>query len=288
MALAKSLMFDAAIVGPSVAIAAMKSRCESYASGIAIGGGVALGALLISKFVRGSISGSFPSFFSSSTIHTSASASSSTSTSGIPGPEQVFNLIKKRRSVFPRDYNGQPVSRDIINKLLEAGNWAPSNGLSQPYRFVVFEGEERYKLQDIMVELLRSKSPPEEAEQRVKRFERKRVHWPKVPTMIALCCKLDYSDDESLSKKKRNPEWEEFCSVGACTQNMMLLATSYGIASYWASFPDIVREADEFKQFLGISTKDRCLGFLILGQSDVIDSYRGARKDVADKTVFRE
>jgi hypothetical protein len=45
-----------------------------------------------------------------------------------PTPEQVLGLIKKRRSIFPKDYDGSAPPREHIEQMLEAANWAPTHG----------------------------------------------------------------------------------------------------------------------------------------------------------------
>ena len=42
------------------------------------------------------------------------------------------------RSIFPKDYNGEEVDRQVILEMLEAANWAPNHGemggvVWQPY-----------------------------------------------------------------------------------------------------------------------------------------------------------
>ena len=64
----------------------------------------------------------------------------------------VLEAIKDRRSV--RSYKPEPIPRDIINTIIEAGNLAPSRGRMedgtiqfQPWRFVVVDDPEfRLKL----------------------------------------------------------------------------------------------------------------------------------------------
>ena len=46
---------------------------------------------------------------------------------------ETLQLIKARRSIFPKDYNGNNVPEDYINLMLEASNWAPTHGLTQPW-----------------------------------------------------------------------------------------------------------------------------------------------------------
>ena len=50
----------------------------------------------------------------------------------------IFDLIKKRRSVFPAQYNDKPIAKTDIEKILEAANWAPTHKKTEPWRFKVF------------------------------------------------------------------------------------------------------------------------------------------------------
>ncbi len=61
----------------------------------------------------------------------------------------ILEVIKTRRSI--RKYKPAPVSEEEINKILEAGRWAPSANNSQPWRFIVLRSEEvRRKLADTL------------------------------------------------------------------------------------------------------------------------------------------
>ena len=55
-----------------------------------------------------------------------------------PGGSEILQLIRRRRSIFPKDYSGAPVPRHLIHRALEAANWAPTHGKTEPWRFVVF------------------------------------------------------------------------------------------------------------------------------------------------------
>ena len=50
----------------------------------------------------------------------------------------VFELIKKRRSVFPAQYTNQAINKSEIEKILESANWAPTHKKTEPWRFKVF------------------------------------------------------------------------------------------------------------------------------------------------------
>lgn len=74
---------------------------------------------------------------------------------GLPPSEHVAALIKKRRSIFPRDFNGQKVECEHIEAMLEAANWAPTHNLTEPWRFVVIEGDSKEQFEDLTIDACR-------------------------------------------------------------------------------------------------------------------------------------
>jgi hypothetical protein len=66
-----------------------------------------------------------------------ASTAAAASVSHLPTPEQLSLLIKTRRSIVPKHMTGETVPQDSIETILEAANWAPTHGRTEPWRFVV-------------------------------------------------------------------------------------------------------------------------------------------------------
>jgi nitroreductase len=61
----------------------------------------------------------------------------------------ILEVIKTRRSI--RRYKPDPISEEEINRILEAGRWAPSADNSQPWSFIVLRSPEvRKKLADTL------------------------------------------------------------------------------------------------------------------------------------------
>merc|ERR1711937_970250 len=50
----------------------------------------------------------------------------------------VEKAIIERRSLFMPDLNGDDAPEEAIKRMLEAANWAPTHGKTQPWRFTVF------------------------------------------------------------------------------------------------------------------------------------------------------
>ena len=53
---------------------------------------------------------------------------------------EVLEAIRTRRSI--RHFKPEPVPPELIEKLLEAGRWAPSSANSQPWEFIVIADPE--------------------------------------------------------------------------------------------------------------------------------------------------
>jgi len=53
----------------------------------------------------------------------------------------VLQAIKKRRSV--RRFTSEPITREQVEAILEAGRWAPSGKNTQPWRFVVVQSPDK-------------------------------------------------------------------------------------------------------------------------------------------------
>ena len=62
----------------------------------------------------------------------------------------ILNLIKRRRAVFPVQYNDQAIDKEILLKILEAANWAPTHRRTEPWRFKIVQGEGLVRLGEFM------------------------------------------------------------------------------------------------------------------------------------------
>ena len=154
--------------------------------------------------------------------------------------------------MYPNQYNGTPVEKEIIERLLQAANWAPSHKKTEPWRFRVLQGESQNRLGEFLQQkYLETNSDP-------KQFRaRKLLENPgKAGAIIAICMQRD--------PEERLPEWEEIAATAMAVQNMWLCATELGVGAYWSS-PGLIRYMHEF---FDLSAGERCLGFFYLGYYD--------------------
>ena len=52
--------------------------------------------------------------------------------------EEFNNILRKRRSVFPVQFNGEIIDDLIIKEILINANTAPTHKITQPWLFKVF------------------------------------------------------------------------------------------------------------------------------------------------------
>lgn len=181
----------------------------------------------------------------------------------------IFDLIKQRRSVFPAQYNNEPIAKSDIVKILEAANWAPNHKSTEPWRFKVLQGDSQRRLGEFLSAKYQELDPKPKQMKINKLLENPTL----AGAVIAICMQRDLK--ESL------PEWEEIAAVSMAVQNMWLCCTELGIGSYWSS-PGIIKYMDEF--FI-LNEGEKCLGFFYMGNFDG-DLPKQTRTPVADKTVW--
>jgi len=183
--------------------------------------------------------------------------------------EEISQLIKARRSVFPDMYEDREISDDTIKLILENANWAPTHKKTEPWRFKIFKkGDSLQRLSDYLSGYYKSNTPEEKfSEIKYKKMQAKPL---KSACVIALCMHVD--PNSGL------PEWEEVAAVSCAVQNMWLTCTALGIGSYWGS-PKAMLEANDF---LNLGEHEKCLGIFFMGYQKPIE-LKSTRGDVEDK-----
>ncbi|MCR9290775.1 MAG: nitroreductase [Bacteroidetes bacterium] len=188
-------------------------------------------------------------------------------------PEQINELIRRRRSIFPKMYNGKPIPKEIIEEVLENANWAPTHRLTEPWRFKIFRGSSLKNLAEYSANYYKEHTPPEKYQ------ETKYQKTLKKPTqsdcVIALCMKRD--------EKERIPEWEEVASLACAVQNMWLTCTAYGVGCYWSS----PKSALEGRDIFNLKTGEKCYGLFYMGYHDLGD-IPAKRSPIENKVEWME
>ena len=208
----------------------------------------------------------------------------------LPNKEAALNLIKSRRSIMPKDLNGEEVTREEMDFLLEAANWAPTHKRNEPWRYTVIQGGAGASDYLDTVEEWYSEHKEEITDQEYQQFTMKiagcKNVWPgKVSHLIIIGMK------RQAQEGKRLPEWEEICAVAASVQNLHLALTSISdLGGFWSSLNwcRSWRDSAAMREFCGLEDEeDRVFGCMVIGRVDSDKSFRGHRGDVGEKVIWK-
>ncbi|CCO22343.1 nitroreductase family protein [Maridesulfovibrio hydrothermalis] len=132
----------------------------------------------------------------------------------------VLEALINRRSI--RKFTDEPVSREDITAILEAGRWAPSGRNNQPWRFMVIHQDDH----------------------RAAKLSECTKYGHIVKEAKVLFCIL--LERESIYNKMKDHQ-----GTGGCIQNMMLAAHSLGIGTVWLG--EILNQEKQVLDILGLS-----------------------------------
>ena len=166
----------------------------------------------------------------------------------------LSGIIRQRRSVKPALMDPEkPVDAALLDTLLENANWAPTHGLTEPWRFTVFTGSARQKLAGFLQGLYQVLTPAHAFKK--EKLEKLGRNPLLAPVVLAICMQR--------GNNAKIPELEEVEAVACAVQNLHLSASAAGLAGFWST-PPILSSA-EMRAFLGLGDKDACLGLFYLG-----------------------
>ena len=191
----------------------------------------------------------------------------------------VIETIKKRRSV--RSYKPDPVPRDAIEAIIDAGNWAPTGLNQQCWRFVVVEGG-----------LFKPKLFKAALPTWVKAFD----HWIEsqndsireyLGDLFSRCLGWPSQSYEEMLRQGRDLAdgmyWGApvviFCigtaahAAQECAmvcQNMMLAATALGLGSCCVGFGARVTDDEEIVEALELKEHEKIYGPIVVGYPEIV------------------
>ena len=161
---------------------------------------------------------------------------------------ETLKTIKERRSI--RAFAKDEISDEQIRVLLQAANEAPSAHNQQSWRFIVLTGQKKHKLAELVAEGAFRFSRPAQA---LLRMSARSI--ASAPVVIAVANSGDLIDHGTeLFKVEKDMAHDffrtmEIQSSAAAVQNMLLAATSLGLATVWLGIMFLMK--DEVLAFLG-------------------------------------
>ncbi len=139
-----------------------------------------------------------------------------------------------RRSI--RKYKQDPVPKQLIEEILQAGILAPSSKNRQPWKFIVATGASKEDMLAAMNKgLLREKEMPllPESAEHLSGAEYTLKIMEQASVIIAIVNTLGVDINNILTTEERISEICNVQSIGAAIENMTLAATDLGLGSLW-------------------------------------------------------
>lgn len=161
---------------------------------------------------------------------------------------------RSRRTIKPAFMDGgREIDHELLVEILEDANWAPTHGLTQPWRFDVFTGEGRVRLADALQSLYDRTTPVTQF--RAEKRSKLREGLLKAPVSIVVTALTRSGGKIS--------ECDELCATACAVQNLLLSAHQRGLGSFWSTPP--VACSEEFTMWLGRDSRHTSLGLVYLG-----------------------
>lgn len=194
------------------------------------------------------------------------------------------NPIFSRRSI--RKFQKRDVPIALITEIIRAAGMAPSAKNRQPWRFVVFGGENKAELERCMEQGLSRE------ETGVSLLPKSRFGIPdakntlkimrEAPILIVIINSNGTSPFVPVDSDDRVTEICDSLSIGAAVQNMLLMAENLGLGTLWIA--NTCFAYPELTKFL--KTDRQLVGAIAIGYADEAPAPR-SRKSIDEIAEFR-
>lgn len=139
-----------------------------------------------------------------------------------------------------------------LRSILQAATSVPDHGALRPWRFIIYEGENRHAAGEALAERFERLSGPLTPGQRDKERER----FSRAPLVVGVVC--------SPVGSEKVPEWEMMLSAGAAAMNILHAATALGFGANWIT--NWYSDDAEARRLLGLDAHERAVGFVHIGR----------------------
>jgi 5,6-dimethylbenzimidazole synthase len=186
----------------------------------------------------------------------------------------LFAAIKERRSC--RNFLPDPVDEEVIEKILDAANWAPSPLNTQPWEFIVITGNEVKEKIFSEAERCRKWALAESGWKWLGGYQPDFLKTAPVTIAVVGDPKKTGVD---MFMEEGGVSYQHACA--AAVQNMHLAAHALGLGSLWFTFFD----KDALRKILGIPSEKTPIALVCLGKPAGVTTPT-PRKDVKEKIHY--
>ncbi len=187
-----------------------------------------------------------------------------------PQSPEALDLLKRRRSVVAKSLGAPGPTPDQLADILEIGARVPDHGKLAPWRFIIFEGDARAAIGDVLATAFAKDEPTADADRVA--FEAGR--FLRAPTVVAVI--------SSPSSERPIPLWEQHLSSAAVCQNMLVASTAMGFGAQWLT--EWYAYHADVKSYLTLAEAEQIAGFIYIGTTQAELKER-ARPDLASRVT---
>ena len=193
----------------------------------------------------------------------------------------LIKIIKERRSV--RRFTKDPIDKEVIREIIQAGRYAPSAENSQPWKFIVITNNDEIqqlsrRIKDELQKLIKRRwiarfSLKELKDEDTLRFlyavscTKEDTIFFNAPALIFIITKDRLMYDESCA---------------CCAQNMMLAAHALDIGSCWIGFASALGLSQDMLTRIGVPETYHISAALVFGHPQEKPKKASIRKIESD------
>ncbi|MCB1504655.1 MAG: nitroreductase [Hyphomicrobiaceae bacterium] len=164
----------------------------------------------------------------------------------------TIDLLMTRRSVKPDLMTEPGPSAEELETILTIAARVPDHKKLAPWRFIVFEGDDRLRFGDRIAQACKAEDTMAPSDVRL---EAERKRFMRAPVVIAVISRV--------APKPGAPEWEQILSAGASAMNMCIAANAMGFATCWLT--EWIAYSPMIRQALDLAENERVVGFVYIG-----------------------
>lgn len=179
----------------------------------------------------------------------------------------INQIIKERRSIYPKEFNGQKVDDGVLDVLLENANYAPNHKTNYPWRFIIIKGDVLNQFFEKAAEIYKTSTPAEKFSEA--KHQKTLDYKNTVSHAIAIVLHRKEEDNTIFV--------EDVCATAAAVQNMYLSLSQFEhVGAYWST--GLGTYSKDMHDFIRLDNEDMLMGFFVLG---CVDNKRtlGGRKN---------
>jgi len=190
---------------------------------------------------------------------------------------ELLDIEKKRYTV--RSFDSKPLEEEKLNKILEAGRWAPTAVNAQPQRIVILNTQENLQKVKEFCTFGFRKEYKELAEESADEAHGRSVYYYGAPVVLLICY-----DRDACWKHPETGESSGLTDANIVAVHMMLEAASIDVGSAWISYFD----RDKARELLQIPDAWEMTSLLYLGypSEETRQKHKAGKRKELSETCF--